>query len=1283
MRFTAEQQRCIEFAALLVDNHTPANLVIEAGAGAGKTAVLAQRVVWKLATAPARERLEPHEIVLVTFTKAAERELASRVSDLLAEHAPTTTGSVHISTIDSLLMSLFEAHFPGFWFHTYAAAHRMVQGPSRHKTPPQVKLIEEEQATGELEVHFSRLFDQLKTSLATKHFSAVCDFILAGGLSTPWANTTYSGQSFGRDGRAEVLRFLTSESCLLLSGPPLELLQQTIHPGAALLFEKFIQFGRRCALMRLHRGQITHTDRLVFLHNLYCAAPAARAGTPYGGIEVGNLMTAKEIIVDEYQDTNPAQHELLVAIAARQKARMIVVGDPKQSLYRFRQAKVEVFQNLKQRNEWQCIVLPDNFRSNPELLNELNALAKIALSFQSNNNPPEFWESVHGKAALSCRVEPLDLRAGRIASEQDQPQDSLGTVDETPRVTVLTHSLNSNRIGPSLATELTSHGIRYPELSEELVIESVRRLEATGVGASEIAILCETNRDCDKVTEILRGAGIPCARDSKSKRQNKSDHALRAALALVECLRAAARICGDNHPGYDSQNIVPKENPNLSCLELFDLFTSPLFGLSMGDAALLANRLTAALERRKEPSDATSRALLETIFSSQWEQLLHLSRSNFFAAWLCLINLLAVRALDTKKEPQRQAFFLSLLEWTLRFSRAFEDHGVRSALQQNSTESSCLAALTILPSELLSTPQQDVAAPAVQGESEKAGARPSTNNGGVSVLTVHAAKGLQWKGVVFLPKSTDRQQNPTFRCLPLGDRIVIEWLKERGDLEIFARVPVTNPRHPAAMMRCEHLVTNQATLQAPAHSPLSTAHLEDGVRAPDDEPAKQILARDPIEDLKFQEKAETEFERARVFYTAITRAEERLILLSGLGTAMRKKSIRDEFEGITPDDGEEKFKKNFDSLIPWTLACYLDSLFDLRFHKPSGKRAKAVPSEPWLCSEDAQRRNDVADPARPVAYIDYGAPSLRQRIAAYLKRRNESGVTPTSDKLAGNLSLPVKTTSAEPNQETFEKKDRAATQRIWPPQSEDLCSTIAAIWRPANAKTAEISSDEASAQQHTTEKKTSSRMEKIQQGILFHAEQELSAESYERQENFPPRDAGPDSAGAASQLDQLTAAADAVLREFEIWTLDKIEPHAGPLLPLPKRHILDLLCICKHSLLPRDFAAASVFRATRQEGELVIQNCGSATELRHVTPAASVAVVVDYKTGAPAPEHGHQMQRYINAVAQLLAAQTPQDEELGLFMIGCIGYIGSGQSDQPRGRRRSVDFVFLESLHSP
>ena len=86
----------------------------------------------------------------------------------------------------------------------------------------------------------------------------------------------------------------------------------------------------------------------------------------------------QEILVDEYQDANAAQEQLFHAIS-RDGTNLFLVGDVKQSIYRFRQANPALF--LEKRRTFApydgttypaCIVLGKNFRSRPGVTDCVN-----------------------------------------------------------------------------------------------------------------------------------------------------------------------------------------------------------------------------------------------------------------------------------------------------------------------------------------------------------------------------------------------------------------------------------------------------------------------------------------------------------------------------------------------------------------------------------------------------------------------------------------------------------------------------------------------------------------------------------------------------------------------------------------------------------------------------------------------------------------------------------------------------------------------------------------------
>ncbi|MBY2525881.1 helicase-exonuclease AddAB subunit AddA [Clostridioides difficile] len=95
-------------------------------------------------------------------------------------------------------------------------------------------------------------------------------------------------------------------------------------------------------------------------------------------IAVGCRNKFYEIFIDEYQDSNLVQEVLLKAVANTETPNRFMVGDVKQSIYRFRQARPELFlqkynnYNDKKGSSHRKIMLYKNFRSREEVVDAVN-----------------------------------------------------------------------------------------------------------------------------------------------------------------------------------------------------------------------------------------------------------------------------------------------------------------------------------------------------------------------------------------------------------------------------------------------------------------------------------------------------------------------------------------------------------------------------------------------------------------------------------------------------------------------------------------------------------------------------------------------------------------------------------------------------------------------------------------------------------------------------------------------------------------------------------------------
>jgi len=87
----------------------------------------------------------------------------------------------------------------------------------------------------------------------------------------------------------------------------------------------------------------------------------------------------REILVDEYQDVNAAQGLLFEALS-RDGENLFLVGDVKQSIYRFRQASPELF---LQKRAGPSLLLGKNFRSRPGITDAVNFVFRQLMSAQA------------------------------------------------------------------------------------------------------------------------------------------------------------------------------------------------------------------------------------------------------------------------------------------------------------------------------------------------------------------------------------------------------------------------------------------------------------------------------------------------------------------------------------------------------------------------------------------------------------------------------------------------------------------------------------------------------------------------------------------------------------------------------------------------------------------------------------------------------------------------------------------------------------------------------------
>ena len=143
---------------------------------------------------------------------------------------------------------------------------------------------------------------------------------------------------------------------------------------------------------RRRQGELQFQDLLVQARDMLRRSAAAR---------VAASGRYRRLLLDEFQDTDPLQIEIAVRILAGEDGwhddwqdcpipagSLFVVGDPKQSIYRFRRADITTFLSAQQAiSDGRPAVLSTNFRSHPDLLAWVNTVFGDLIEKEDGGQP--------------------------------------------------------------------------------------------------------------------------------------------------------------------------------------------------------------------------------------------------------------------------------------------------------------------------------------------------------------------------------------------------------------------------------------------------------------------------------------------------------------------------------------------------------------------------------------------------------------------------------------------------------------------------------------------------------------------------------------------------------------------------------------------------------------------------------------------------------------------------------------------------------------------------------
>ncbi|MEB3275470.1 MAG: UvrD-helicase domain-containing protein [Cyanobacteriota bacterium] len=188
----------------------------------------------------------------------------------------------------------------------------------------------------------------------------------------------------------------------LPQAPLLQAIAALVDGPAELLLLHFAHWGRaELARRRERSGQMGFAQLLEQLD------PGAATGTPLLDAVARRYRAA---LVDEFQDTDPIQWRILSTAFASQPARhlLVIVGDPKQAIYRFRGGELATYRQAAQQAE-QRYGLTGNRRASAALVEGLNALMQPGLTLSALPVPAVQPRADKGSLQLPDGEAPLQL----------------------------------------------------------------------------------------------------------------------------------------------------------------------------------------------------------------------------------------------------------------------------------------------------------------------------------------------------------------------------------------------------------------------------------------------------------------------------------------------------------------------------------------------------------------------------------------------------------------------------------------------------------------------------------------------------------------------------------------------------------------------------------------------------------------------------------------------------------------------------------------------------------
>lgn len=327
-------------------------LLVVAGAGSGKTEVMARRIAWWVGV----EGVSKEDITAFTFTERAAEEMKFRIRHWLEKITPAgeevALGGMYIGTIHGFCLAKLREYWPDA-YHNYDI-----------------------------------LDDGARTALILRGFNGLLGL---RSLQTATRQSQYATIGSFMQAYDQLHEHNQFEILLPPGAPPYELgavendwckqAKLLTDVGSTQEAQAFsLSAARYYAYLRCRRFLDFSTSQSEFVKNLRLGLSGAQPSRK-----------PVYIVVDEIQDINPIQREL-IRLLVGDSGKLTTVGDHRQAIYGFRGAKVDIIAELWEEftsaADAQVIDLEENFRSTPRIIDLANRWAETISGLRTMKTSP-------------------------------------------------------------------------------------------------------------------------------------------------------------------------------------------------------------------------------------------------------------------------------------------------------------------------------------------------------------------------------------------------------------------------------------------------------------------------------------------------------------------------------------------------------------------------------------------------------------------------------------------------------------------------------------------------------------------------------------------------------------------------------------------------------------------------------------------------------------------------------------------------------------------------------